>query len=32
MIRSRTGDWRSKLPFFYGWFIVAGSLVALGLT
>lgn len=25
-------DWRARLPFFYGWFIVAGSLVALGLT
>ena len=25
-------DWRARLPFFYGWFILAGSLVALGLT
>lgn len=25
-------DWRARLPFFYGWVIVAGSFVALGLT
>jgi len=25
-------DWRSRLPFFYGWIIVGGSLVALGIT
>ncbi len=25
-------DWRARLPFFYGWIIVAGSVVALGLT
>jgi sugar phosphate permease len=25
-------DWRAKLPFFYGWFILAGALVSLGLT
>src|SRR3712207_4787540 len=25
-------DWRRRLPFFYGWVIVGGSLFALGLT
>jgi MFS family permease len=25
-------DWRARLPFFYGWVIVGGSLFALGLT
>ncbi len=25
-------DWRAKLPFFYGWFILAGSVASLGLT
>ena len=25
-------DWRARLPFFYGWFILAGSLICLGLT
>ena len=25
-------DWRTRLPFFYGWVIVSGSLFALGLT
>jgi sugar phosphate permease len=25
-------DWRARLPFFYGWLILAGSLLALGLT
>ncbi|MHB0868760.1 MAG: MFS transporter [Chloroflexota bacterium] len=25
-------DWRTRLPFFYGWFIVGASFVALGLT
>ena len=25
-------DWRLRLPFFYGWVIVAGSLIVLGLT
>lgn len=25
-------DWRARLPFFYGWLILAGSLIALGLT
>ena len=25
-------DWRARLPFFYGWLILAGSLVSLGLT
>jgi len=25
-------DWRARLPFFYGWMILGGSLVALGLT
>ena len=25
-------DWRAGLPFFYGWLILAGSLLALGLT
>jgi len=25
-------DWRARLPFFYGWLILAGSLVCLGLT
>ena len=28
----RGRDWRAKLPFFYGWLILAGSLVCLGLT
>ena len=27
-----TEDWRRRLPFYYGWLIVAGSLVALGIT
>ena len=26
------GDWRARLPFFYGWIILGGSLIALGLT
>ena len=36
--RARTGspgpisDWRGRLPFFYGWLIVAGSMLALGFT
>jgi MFS family permease len=25
-------DWRARLPFYYGWVIVGGSLFALGLT
>lgn len=25
-------DWRARLPFFYGWLILAGSLGSLGLT
>ncbi|OGA39558.1 MAG: hypothetical protein A3G24_23800 [Betaproteobacteria bacterium RIFCSPLOWO2_12_FULL_62_13] len=25
-------DWRAGLPFFYGWLILAGSVVSLGLT
>ena len=25
-------DWRARVPFFYGWLILAGSLVSLGLT
>ncbi len=25
-------DWRARLPFFYGWLILAGSVVSLGLT
>jgi sugar phosphate permease len=25
-------DWRGRLPFFYGWLIVVGSLLVLGLT
>ena len=25
-------DWRARVPFFYGWLILAGSLVCLGLT
>ena len=25
-------DWRTRLPFFYGWVIVGGSLFALRLT
>lgn len=25
-------DWRARLPFFYGWLIVAGGVVSLGLT
>jgi len=25
-------DWRGRLPFFYGWVILGGSLIALGLT
>lgn len=29
---SGKSDWRTKLPFFYGWLIVAASFVALGLT
>ena len=28
----RARDWRGGLPFFYGWFILAGSLLALALT
>ncbi|RPI41369.1 MAG: MFS transporter [Betaproteobacteria bacterium] len=27
-----SGDWRGRLPFFYGWLIVAGSMLALGFT
>lgn len=30
--RLRGRDWRARLPFFYGWLIVGGSLLALGLT
>lgn len=30
--RMHRNDWPAKLPFFYGWLIVAGSLVVLGLT
>ena len=31
---SNTGSWKwqARLPFFYGWLIVAGSVAALGLT
>ena len=25
-------DWRAKLPFFYGWLVLAGAFVSLGLT
>jgi MFS family permease len=25
-------DWRARLPFFYGWLIVAGAVASLGLT
>ena len=25
-------DWRARLPFFYGWLILAGAFVSLGLT
>jgi sugar phosphate permease len=25
-------DWRARLPFFYGWLILAGSFISLGLT
>ncbi|MBF8261859.1 MAG: MFS protein, partial [candidate division NC10 bacterium] len=25
-------DWRARLPFFYGWLILAGSVASLGLT
>jgi len=31
-VHARRDDWRAKLPFFYGWMIVAGSLMVLGLT
>lgn len=27
-----TQDWRARLPFFYGWLILAGAFVSLGLT
>lgn len=32
ILAAPAGDWRSRVPFFYGWLIVAGTLVCLGLT